>query len=116
MPPHPKPRTQAWRVPLRGGEPRRITNDLTNYFSINLSADGRTLIALQWEQPYGLSIAPTEDPSAAVQVTAGSLNRQDGKLGLSMAPNGALIYVSDHSSKRDLWSINADGTGLRHLC
>ena len=108
-------RMQVWRVPLTGGEPRRITNDVTNYFSFSLSADGRTLIALQWEQTSGLWIAPTEDPSAAVQVTGASLNRQDGKLGLSMTPDGRVIYVSDSNGKRDLWSINADGKGLRQL-
>jgi Tol biopolymer transport system component len=32
-----------------------------------------------------------------------------------VAPDGALIYVSDRSGKRDLWSINPDGTGPRQL-
>lgn len=108
-------RMQVWRVPLTGGEARRITNDLSNYQNISLSIDGSALIALQWQGTSGLWIAPTENPSAAVQVTAATIDRQDGKLGLSMAPDGRLIYVSDHSGKRDLWSINADGTGLKQL-
>ncbi|HEU4506631.1 MAG TPA: winged helix-turn-helix domain-containing protein [Pyrinomonadaceae bacterium] len=111
----PEDRTQIWRVPLTGGEPRRITNDLNNYFSMSASADGLTLMALQWEQTSGLWIAPTEDPSAAVQLTAGSLERQDGKQGLSTAPDGRLVYVSDRGGKRDLWSINPDGTRLKQL-
>ena len=106
---------QIWRVSLTGGEPRRITNDLMNYPYISLSVDGSTLIALQWTSTAGLWIAPTENPSAAVQVTAPTLDRQDGKLGLSMSPNGRLVYVSDHNGKKDLWSINADGTGLKQL-
>ena len=108
-------RMQVWRVPLTGGEARRITNDLSNYQNISLSVDGSTLIALQWQGTSGLWIAPTENPTAAVQVTAATIDRQDGKLGLSMAPDGRLIYVSDHSGKRDLWSINADGTGLKQI-
>ena len=108
-------RMQVWRVSLPGGEVRRITNDLSHYQNISLSVDGSTLIALQWQGTSGLWIAPTENPSAAVQVTAATIDRQDGKLGLSMAPDGRLIYVSDHSGKRDLWSINADGTGLKQL-
>jgi Tol biopolymer transport system component/DNA-binding winged helix-turn-helix (wHTH) protein len=111
----PEPRLQVWRVPLTGGEARRITNDLNNYFSISLSFDGSTLIALQWQTTSGLWIAPAENPSAAAPVTAGTLDRKDGSLGLTVAPDGRLIYVSDHSGKRDLWSINADGTGLRQL-
>jgi Tol biopolymer transport system component/DNA-binding winged helix-turn-helix (wHTH) protein len=110
-----EPRMQVWRVPLKGGEARRITNDLNNYFSISLSADGSTLIALQWQATSGLWIAPAENPSAAAQVTAGTLDRQDGHYGVSVAPDGRLIYVSDHSGKRDLWSVNADGTELKQL-
>lgn len=110
-----EPRLQVWRVPLAGGEARRITNDLNNYFSISLSADGSTLIALQWQTTSGLWIAPAENPSAAAQVTAGTLDRQDGRFGVSVAPDGRLIYVSDRSGKKDLWSVNADGTGLRQL-
>lgn len=110
-----EPGMQVWRVPLAGGEARRITNDLNNYFSISLSADGNTLIALQWQTTTGLWIAPTENPSAAAAVTSGTLDRKDGQNGLSVAPDGRLIYVSDHSGKRDLWSVNADGTGLKQL-
>jgi Tol biopolymer transport system component/DNA-binding winged helix-turn-helix (wHTH) protein len=110
-----EPRLQVWRVSLAGGEARRITNDLNNYFSISLSADGSTLIALQWQTTSGLWIAPAETPSAAAPVTAGTLDRQDGHLGLSVAPDGRLVYVSDRSGKRDLWSVNVDGTGLKQL-
>lgn len=109
------PGMQVWRVPLAGGEARRITNDLNNYFSISLSADGNTLIALQWQTTSGLWIAPAENPSAAAPVTAGTLDRKDGQSGISVAPDGRLVYVSDHSGKKDLWSVNADGTGLKQL-
>ncbi len=109
------PGLQVWRVPLAGGEARRITNDLNNYFGISLSADGNTLIAHQWQTTSGLWIAPAENPSAAAVVTAGTLDRKDGQYGLSVAPDGRLIYVSDHSGKKDLWSVNADGTALKQL-
>ena len=110
-----EPRLQVWRVPLTGGEARRITNDLNNYFSISLSADGRTLIAHQYQWTSGLWLAPAQNLSAAAPVTDGTFDRKDGQYGLSMAPDGRLIYVSDHDGKRDLWSIDADGRGLKQL-
>jgi Tol biopolymer transport system component/DNA-binding winged helix-turn-helix (wHTH) protein len=106
---------QIFHVPLPDGEPRRITNDLNNYWRIGLSADGRTVMALQLEQTSSLWIGPTENPSAATRVTRGTMDRQDGSLGVALAPNGRLIYVAEISGKRDLWSINADGSGLKQL-
>jgi Tol biopolymer transport system component len=44
---------QIFHVPLPNGEPRRITNDLNNYWKIDLSADGRTLMALQMQLTSG---------------------------------------------------------------
>lgn len=106
---------QIWRVPLAGGEPSRLTNDLNNYMRSSVSTDGSTLIALQTQWTSSLSIAPAENPSAAAQVTHGTLDRYDGNLGLSMAPDGRLVFVSHLSGKRDLWSVNADGSGLKQL-
>src|SRR5215213_7804 len=82
---NPEPGMQIWRVPLTGGEARRITNDLNNYMRIGVSADGSTLIALQVQATSGLWIAPAENPTAATQVTRGTMDRQDGNLGLSIA-------------------------------
>jgi TolB protein len=106
---------QVWRVSYPGGEARRITNDLNNYMRIAVSADGSTLMALQVQWTSSLWVAPAENPSAAAQVTRGTLDRQDGSLGVSVTADGRLIYVSMLSGKKDLWSVNADGSGLRQL-
>lgn len=106
---------QIWRVSYPGGEARRITNDLNNYMRLSASADGRTLMALEMNWTYSLWITPVENPSAAAQVTRGTIDRRDGYLGLSMAPNGRLVYVPDFNGKRDLWSINTDGTGRTQI-
>jgi eukaryotic-like serine/threonine-protein kinase len=102
---------QIWRVSYPGGEARRITNDLNNYISIGVAADSNTLIALEMNWTSDLWIAPAENPSAATQVTRGTLDRRDGHLGLFSAPDGRLIYIADFNGNRDLWSANADGTG-----
>lgn len=106
---------QIWRVSYPGGEARRITNDLNNYMQIRVSADGNTLIALEMHFIYGLWIAPAENLSAATQLTRGTIDRRDGYLGLTFAPDGRIIYVSDLNGKRDLWALNADGTGQTQL-
>jgi TolB protein len=106
---------QVWRVSYPGGEARRITNDLNNYTGISISADGSTLLALEVQWTYGMWIAPAENPSPAAQITRGTTDRRDGNLGLSHTPDGRLVYVSDFDGKRDLWSINTDGSGNTQL-
>ena len=106
---------QIWRVSYPGGKASRITNDLNNYMRVGVSADGNTLMALDMHWTYGISIAPAEDPSAAEPVTRGTIDRRDGYLGLSMMPDGRLLYVSDFNGKRDLWTVNADGTSPTQL-
>jgi eukaryotic-like serine/threonine-protein kinase len=106
---------QIWRISYPGGEARRITNDLNNYMRLGVSADSDTLIALERNWTSGLWTAPADNPSAAVQVTRGTIDRRDGHLGLSTAPDGRLIYVADFNGKRDLWAVNADGTGHTQL-
>ncbi len=106
---------QIWNVPLNGGEPHRITNDLNNYRNLGVSTDGRTLMALQVNWTSGLWIAPAHNPSAGTPVTRGTIDRHDGNNGLAITPDNRLIFVSNLSGKRDLWSVNDDGSGLKQL-
>jgi Tol biopolymer transport system component/DNA-binding winged helix-turn-helix (wHTH) protein len=107
---------QIWRVPLTGGKAQRITNDLNTYTRIGISGDGTSLMAVQSHWTTSLWIAPAENPSARTQVTRGTIDRRDGNLGLSITRDGGrLIYIGDLSGKRDLWSINTDGSDLRQL-
>lgn len=109
------PGYQMWHVPLKGGEPRRITNDLNNYVYSAVSVDGTKVIAVQIQWTSGLWIAPAENPAAATQLTNGTIDRHDGDNGISMTHDGRLVYVSSHSGKRNLWSINSDGSGAKQL-
>lgn len=111
----PEPALQIWRVSYPGGEVRRITNDLNNYMGIAMAADSDTLMAVEMNWTANLWLAPAENPSSAVQVTRGTIDRRDGHLGLFVAPDGRLIYVADYNGKRDLWSIRSDQTGHTQL-
>ena len=101
--------------PERGRAQDRITNDLNNYTRIGLSADGRALIALEVDWTSGLWVAPANNPAGASQVTRGTADRRDGNQGLSLTPDGRIIFVSVASGRRDLWVVNTNGTGLTQL-
>ena len=106
---------QIWHVPLTGGEPRRITNDLNTYLNVALSNDGNTLLAAHVVWTSGLWTASAENPADGGPLTHGTIDRRDGNMGLAIMPDGRVIYTSDLSGKRDIWSVNADGSGLKQL-
>jgi Tol biopolymer transport system component len=109
---------QLWRLPFPDGEPQRITNDVSTYTSVSLSADSSVLAAVQTNVVQNLwtATAITSGGAAAapVQLTFGA-GRYDGSRGVAWAPDGRLAYHSLAGGGDDIWIINADGTGQRQL-
>jgi hypothetical protein len=62
-----------------GGTPTRITNDLTNYTSVSLSADSRSLATVQSDMPSDVWVMPAGDTARAKPITAGSRSRGGGR-------------------------------------
>ena len=110
------------------GETRRITNDLNRYDHVRLTADSKTLVAVQGDQVSNIWIAPGGDSSRAKQVTSGlgkagagsiitiaGLIRGDCGGGISWMPDGRIVYHSMSSGKADIWIMDASGTNQRQL-
>ena len=112
---------QLWRLPLPEGEAQRITNDVSTYTTVSLSADSSTLATVQfnvvqniWTAPAagaGAASAPTPPPA---RLTHGA-GRYDGQRGLAWAPDGRVVFHSLTGGGDAIWIMNADGTGQRQL-
>ena len=103
---------QFWRVSYPGGEAHRITNDLHSYgfHSLTLTADSRTLVALQVEGTAAVWIAPEGDARRARAITSrGSAG------GLDWTPDGRLVFTSNAGRRFGLWVMNADGSEAKQL-
>jgi Tol biopolymer transport system component len=98
--------SQVWRVSYPDGEAQRITNDLNNYTGVSATADSGALVTVQAEVESRVWIAPGGDARSARQVTNG---KNDGSVGLSWMPNGAVVYTSDDGGDSNLWSVDAAG-------
>ncbi len=110
---------QLWRLPFPEGEPQRITNDVSTYTSVSLSADSSVLATVQTNVVQNLWTAPAATAGGAAatppaQLTFGA-GRYDGSRGLAWAPDGRLVYHSLAGGGDDIWVMNADGTGQRQL-
>lgn len=105
-----------WHVSYPGGESRRVTIDPSNYpsdySSISLTADSRTIVASRSEQHTNLWAAPSGDPGQISQITFGGNHRYRR---LAWTPDGKIVFASDASGAREIWIMEADGTGQRQL-
>jgi serine/threonine protein kinase/Tol biopolymer transport system component len=100
---------QIWYVAREGGEPSRVTNDLSNYYGADLTADSNTLLTVQADYLSNLWVAPAGDSARARQVTSG---KYDGYKGVVWTPDGHLVEAT---RTFDVWSMDADGGGARLL-
>lgn len=93
---------QLWKMNYPSGELRRITNDLSIYRHISISADGKSLVAEKQSIYSHLWVAGNESLDGLKQVTSGNLNR-DGNAGIAWTPDGNIVYSSRISGDVDIW-------------
>jgi serine/threonine protein kinase/Tol biopolymer transport system component len=95
---------QLWIMSYPDGERRRFTNDLADYgSSIDLTRDGRTLVAIQETRVSHIWIAPQGRTEQAKQVTSGETADQR----VTSLPNGKLLI---RAASPDLILMNSDGS------
>ena len=100
--------SQIWQL-SRSGEARRITNDLNNYYGIDLTADSNTLVTSQFNRTANIWIAPGGDSNRAKQITSGINDYSN----LDWTPDGKLVFVAQ--SNREIWVMDSDGSGQKKL-
>ena len=96
------------------GEVRKITPGFDNYVGMNLSADGRSLAAVQSNRISNIWTVPNAEANRARQIRAGGGN-QEGTDGVYCAPDGRIIFYSKASGADDIWIMNGDGSGVKQL-
>jgi serine/threonine protein kinase/dipeptidyl aminopeptidase/acylaminoacyl peptidase len=113
---------QLWIISYPGGERRRFTNDLADYGrSIDLTRDGRTLVAIQETLISHIWVAPQGQTEQAKQVTSGETedqrvtSMQNGKL-LIRAANTDLVLVNSDGSQRSPLVADAKNVGSFSSC
>jgi eukaryotic-like serine/threonine-protein kinase len=102
---------QIWYVPVGRGQPVRISNDLNDYQSLGISADGSSLVSVQVQTLTNLYLMTQQDPRRGVQITPGSGRYFD----LAWTRDGKIVYATDATGAADIWMMNADGTGQQTL-
>jgi Tol biopolymer transport system component/DNA-binding winged helix-turn-helix (wHTH) protein len=102
--------TQIWLISYASGEVRRITNDLTDYRGVSLSADSHNLVTRQVAHFMNIWVAPDGDINKVKQITYG-LNYY-GKF--SWTPDGKIV-VANSSGSHDICIMDTNGVIKKNL-
>jgi serine/threonine protein kinase len=97
--------SQIWRVSSPDGAVSRLTNDLSQYSGLSLTADGRALATIQYEQPSELWSVPLDRSDAAPKaLTTGT---KESFVALDSAADGTIIAALQRGAEQDLWRISS---------
>src|SRR5262245_6616686 len=105
---------QIWHISYPKGAARRVTNDLSSYLNISLTADSGSFTTIKSDRLMNIWVAPAGDASRAVQITTG-VQREDGFRGLIWMPDGKIVYRTFADGNANIWIMNSDGTGNTQL-
>jgi eukaryotic-like serine/threonine-protein kinase len=97
--------SQVWYVAYPSGEAKKITNDLSDYRGLTMTADSQVLAVVQADQQSNVWVA-SSDGAGAVQVTS---TNYDGFDGLSWTPDGQVLYSTIRNGSKDLWLTDSQG-------
>ena len=82
-------RSEIWFVPFPGGEPRKITRDLNQYYGPTMSMSAHNELAvINVEAESEIRVAPEADVSRARVALQSAASRFEGIDGLAWAPDG----------------------------
>jgi Tol biopolymer transport system component len=104
---------QVWYISYPDGAARRITNDLSDYRVRSVTADSKTLLAVQGNTSTDVSVGPVSgDASQLKQVT---FTRGDRINQGAWTPDGKIVFDSKAGANYNLWVMNADGGNRRQI-
>ena len=103
---------QVWKVSRNTGEVRQITKDLNNYVWL-ASADGK-LLTVQQNPVSHLTVADFDDKAERFEPR--EIAKESGYIdNVAWTADGAILYGSSASGKREIWRVDSDGSNATQL-
>ncbi len=104
---------QIWYLSFPNGEARQITNDISDYASLSLADDGKTMITTKVDTISSFwTFAP--NTKELKQLTAESRNYA-GFSGIENAANGKIYYTKRNGKEVNIWEAGEDGKNEKQI-
>lgn len=105
-------RGQIWTASARTGEVRPVTNDLHSYSW--LASSGGGLLTVQKNPVSRLAIGTINEAASLIEPI--EIYRETGFVeNLALTPDGRILFSSNASGRREIWSVDRDGTNRVRL-
>ncbi|MBA3632254.1 MAG: serine/threonine-protein kinase [Acidobacteria bacterium] len=105
--------SQIWHLSFPEGEARQITNDISDYVSLSLADDGKTMITTKVDNISSFwTFAP--NTKELKQLTAESRNYA-GFSGIEPAANGKIYYTRRNGEEVNVWEADEDGKNEKQI-
>lgn len=107
---------QLWKISYPGGKATRITNDLSEYLGISITADGKKLLARQRKYFSNIWNGNIDKPDSFQSLTEGS-SRNEGLKGFIWIGKDKIVYSANYKKLRDwnLWSIDLSNNSRQQI-
>jgi Tol biopolymer transport system component len=102
---------QLWHVSYPRGDVQQLTSGTSNYISISLSNDSKSMVAMQSNVLSHFWVATGHATNRARVITSGAFSGHDPCL----MPDGKVAYVSETSGNEDIWVMGPDGKNQTQL-
>ena len=123
---------QIWHLSYPDGETRKVTNDLSAYRGLSLTADASKLMTIQTAGIINMWIVTGGDMDGAVQLPSGgqpqsgavmnttqlsigNIGFVGGNESISWTPAGQIVFTTATGKSGDIWIMNADGSNRKQL-
>ena len=103
---------RLWQIPYPEGEARTLTNDLSDYHLVSLTADASALVTVVSDTTSNIWLVPNGEWGNGRQLTS---SKSNGRGGTALLSDGRIIYQSRTGGNSDLWIMDADGRNQKQL-
>ena len=103
---------QLWLQPYPSGPVRRLTNDLVDYRSANVGADGSSIVSIGFDTSPTLWTVPLDGRSEPRKLPS---LRYDGLAGVSWTNDNRILFTTPVKGDQQIWMMDADGSNRRQI-
>lgn len=106
-----------WLIEFPSGDAHKVTQDLFHYgmFNLSVSDDGSKILSVSSTKICNIFVGPADDLAQGKKITANSLAKQAGAVGLTWSSDSSIVYGAFFDKGQTLWSMDADGANAKQL-